>query len=60
MKNETSSMPHRKLFSPDDKMSDILQSNYGLLPLLPRFGLTLGVGEKTAGNSAGKKEWTAP
>ena len=41
-------MPQRKLFSPDDKMSDILQSNYRLLPLLPRFGLTLGVGEKTA------------
>lgn len=53
-------MPHRKLFSPDDKMSDILQSNYGLLPLLPRFGLTLGVGEKPPGSSAGKKEWTAP
>ena len=34
MKNETSFMPHRKLFSPDDKMSDILQSNYRLLPLL--------------------------
>ena len=29
-------MPQRKLFSPDDKMSDILQSNYRLLPLLPR------------------------
>lgn len=48
MKNKTSFMPQRKLFSPDDKMSDILQSNYRLLPLLPRFGLTLGVGEKTA------------
>lgn len=41
-------MPHRKLFASDDKMSDVIQSNYRLLPLLPRFGLTLGVGEKTA------------
>lgn len=41
-------MTVRKLFSPDDKMSEIIQSNYRLLPLLPRFGLTLGVGEKTA------------
>ena len=40
-------MNHHILFGPGDKMADVLQSNYRLLPLLPRFGLTLGTGEKT-------------
>lgn len=42
-------MTNRTIFSPTNKMADVLQANYRLLPLLPRFGLTLGVGEKTVG-----------
>ncbi len=34
-------------YSPDDKMCDLIAENYSLLQVMSRFGLALGVGEKT-------------
>ncbi len=35
------------LFSADMKLADVIQSDYHLLLLLPRFGMNLGFGDKT-------------
>lgn len=53
-------MVARKLFAPGDKMSDVIQSNYRLLPLLSRFDLTLGVGEKTVRQVCEEKNVDCP
>jgi len=36
-----------KLFTPDMKMADVIHGNYLLMPVINRFGVSLGVGEKT-------------
>jgi regulator of cell morphogenesis and NO signaling len=36
-----------KLFTPKMKMADVVQSNYLLMPVITRFGIPLGFGEKT-------------
>ncbi|MCX7984161.1 MAG: hemerythrin domain-containing protein [Bacteroidetes bacterium] len=36
-----------KLITPSMKMAEVLESNYLLLPVLSRFGIKLGFGEKT-------------
>jgi len=36
-----------KLFTPHMKMADVIQGNYLLMPVINRFGIPLGFGEKT-------------
>ncbi len=40
-------MDNLQKYTPTDKMSDLIADNYSLLQVMSRFGLSLGVGEKT-------------
>jgi regulator of cell morphogenesis and NO signaling len=40
-------MNMQHIYTPDDKMSDLILENYSLLLVMNRFGLSLGIGEKT-------------
>jgi len=46
-KNTLSTHGEMKLLTPNMKMADVVHSNYLLLPVLGRFGIPFGFGEKT-------------
>ena len=40
-------MDNCQKYTPTDKMSDLIADNYSLLQVMSRFGLSLGVADKT-------------
>ncbi len=40
-------MEHKKAFTPDTKMSDLIHQDYWLIPVIGRFGIKFGFGNKT-------------
>ena len=45
--NDTFTMKEARIYKATDKMSDMICSNYSLLMVMSRFGLSLGFGDKT-------------
>lgn len=40
-------MKHRSLYSPEDKMLELISDNYRLIQVMSRFGIPMGFGDKT-------------